>query len=43
MRHTFQAHEAPIKSLALDHEERFFVTGSAEGDIKVREKNVDMD
>lgn len=35
MRHTFQAHEAPIKSLALDHEERFFVTGSAEGDIKV--------
>ena len=36
MRHTFQASETPIRCLAMDPEEEYFVTGSAEGDIKVR-------
>lgn len=36
MRHTFQAHDGPIKCLAMDSEEEYFVTGSAEGDVKVR-------
>ncbi|GFS07033.1 DmX-like protein 2 [Elysia marginata] len=35
LKHTFQAHEGPIKSLTLDPDEDYFVTGSAEGDIKV--------
>ena len=35
MRHTFQASETPIRCLAMDPEEEYFVTGSAEGDIKV--------
>lgn len=35
MRHTFQAHESMIRSLAIDPEEEFFVTGSADGDVKV--------
>ncbi|XP_071118494.1 dmX-like protein 2 isoform X1 [Haliotis cracherodii] len=35
MRHTFQAHDGPIKCLAMDSEEEYFVTGSAEGDVKV--------
>ena len=34
--HRFQAHESPIKCLAIDPGEEFFVTGSADGDIKVR-------
>lgn len=33
--HTFQAHDSAIKALALDPFEDFFVTGSAEGNIKV--------
>ncbi|XP_035825075.1 dmX-like protein 2 [Aplysia californica] len=35
LKHTFQAHDAPIKCLSLDPDEDYFVTGSAEGDIKV--------
>ncbi len=35
-RHTFHAHDATVKCLALDPMEQFFVTGSADGDIKVR-------
>ena len=33
--HTFQAHDSAIKALALDNSEDFFVTGSAEGNMKV--------
>jgi WD40 repeat protein len=36
LRQRFQAHESPIKCLAIDPGEEFFVTGSADGDIKVR-------
>lgn len=32
---TFQAHESAIKCLAIDPHEEHFVTGSADGDIKV--------
>ena len=35
MRHTFQAHESLIRCLAMDPEEEYFVTGSADGDVKV--------
>lgn len=35
LRHKFQAHDSPIKCLALDPGEEFFATGSADGDIKV--------
>ncbi|XP_022257757.1 dmX-like protein 2 isoform X5 [Limulus polyphemus] len=35
LRHRFQAHDSPIKCLALDPGEEYFVTGSADGDIKV--------
>lgn len=31
-----QAHDHAIKCLAMDPHEEFFVTGSADGDIKVR-------
>lgn len=34
--HTFQAHDSAIKALALDASEDFFITGSAEGNMKVR-------
>lgn len=33
--HTFQAHDSAIKALAMDSAEDFFVTGSAEGNMKV--------
>lgn len=33
--HTFQAHDSAIKALALDTSEDFFITGSAEGNMKV--------
>lgn len=33
--HTFQAHDSAVKALALDASEDFFVTGSAEGNMKV--------
>ena len=36
LRHSFQAHESAVKCMALDPMEKFFVTGSADGDIKVR-------
>ena len=36
LRHTFHAHDSTIKCMALDPMEQFFVTGSADGDIKVR-------
>lgn len=35
LRHRFQAHDSAVKCLALDPAEEFFVTGSADGDIKV--------
>ncbi|KAK3861276.1 hypothetical protein Pcinc_032726 [Petrolisthes cinctipes] len=35
LRHKFQAHDSAIKCMALDQSEEFFVTGSADGDIKV--------
>ena len=34
--HAFKAHDHPIKCLALDPNEDFFVTGSVDGDIKVK-------
>ena len=33
--HTFRAHEHAVKCLAMDSSETIFVTGSADGDIKV--------
>lgn len=33
--HTFQAHDSAIKALTLDAYEDFFITGSAEGNMKV--------
>lgn len=35
-RDKFQAHDSAVKCMALDPQEEFFVTGSADGDIKVR-------
>ncbi|VDI15900.1 Hypothetical predicted protein [Mytilus galloprovincialis] len=35
LRHTFQAHDASIRCLAIDLEEDYFVTGSSEGDVKI--------
>ena len=34
--HTFQAHDSTIKCFAVDPSEEFFVSGSADGDIKVK-------
>lgn len=34
-RNKFQAHDSAIKCMTLDPSEEFFVTGSADGDIKV--------
>lgn len=33
--HTFQAHDSAVKALTLDPYEDFFITGSAEGNMKV--------
>lgn len=33
--YTFQAHDSAVKALALDPSEDYFVTGSAEGNMKV--------
>ncbi|XP_076803738.1 dmX-like protein 1 [Clavelina lepadiformis] len=33
--HKFSAHDAPIKCLAVEQNERFYVTGSATGDVKI--------
>lgn len=38
LRHTFQAHDASIRCLAIDLEEDYFVTGSSEGDVKVSKR-----
>lgn len=35
IKNTFQAHESAVKCLAVDYQEEYYVTGSAEGDIKV--------
>ncbi|XP_055631831.1 dmX-like protein 2 isoform X2 [Toxorhynchites rutilus septentrionalis] len=35
LRHRFQAHENPIKCISIDPHEEHFVTGSADGDIKI--------
>lgn len=35
IRHTFQAHDSAVKSMALDPLEEYFVTGSADGDVKI--------
>ncbi|XP_049518236.1 dmX-like protein 2 isoform X5 [Dermacentor silvarum] len=35
LRHKFQAHETAIKCLAMDPREEYYITGSADGDIKV--------
>ena len=39
-RHKFQAHESAVKCMTLDPGEEFFVTGSADGDIKVMEYTI---
>lgn len=36
LRHTFLAHDAPVKSIVVDENEEFFISGSEDGDIKVR-------
>ncbi len=38
--HTFQAHDSAIKALAMDSSEDVFVTGSAEGNMKVYSSKV---
>ena len=38
--HSFKAHDHPIKCLAIDPNEEFFVTGSVDGDIKVNSYHV---
>ncbi|ELU10253.1 hypothetical protein CAPTEDRAFT_201231 [Capitella teleta] len=35
LRHSFQAHDGPIKCMSLDPMEEYFVTGAADGDIKI--------
>ena len=35
IQHTFQAHESLIRCIAIDPDEEYFVTGSADGDVKV--------
>lgn len=34
-RQLFQSHDSPVKAVAIDPTEEYFVTGSAEGSIKV--------
>lgn len=34
-KHHFQAHDSAVKCIALEPNEEFFATGSADGDIKV--------
>ena len=38
LRHTFLAHDAPVKSIVVDENEEFFISGSEDGDIKVLSK-----
>lgn len=35
-RQIFQAHDSPVKAVAVDPTEEYFITGSAEGSMKVR-------
>ncbi|XP_055486984.1 dmX-like protein 1 [Leucoraja erinacea] len=35
LRQTFQAHDSPIKAIAVDPTEEYFITGSAEGNMKI--------
>ena len=35
IKHTFQAHDSAIRCMTLDPTEQYFVTGAADGDIKV--------
>lgn len=35
-RQFFQSHESQVKAIAVDPTEEYFVTGSAEGNIKVK-------
>lgn len=37
LHHKFQAHDSAVKCLSLDPHEEFFISGSADGDIKVFE------
>lgn len=37
-RQLFQSHDSPVKAIAIDPTEEYFVTGSAEGNIKVNAK-----
>lgn len=39
LRHTFLAHDAPVKSIVVDENEEFFISGSEDGDIKVLSKS----
>lgn len=34
-RQLFQSHDSPVKAIAIDPTEEYFVTGSAEGNIKI--------
>lgn len=34
-RHVFQSHDSAVKAIAIDPTEEYFITGSAEGNIKV--------
>merc|ERR1711994_447802 len=40
--HTFRAHEHAVKCIAMDSNETMFVTGSADGDIKVHLKSINL-
>jgi WD40 repeat protein len=40
LRHTFQGHDVAIRCMSLDPAEEFFVSGSADGDIKVWALNI---
>ena len=35
LRHTFQAHDSPIRCMAFDPTEEYFITGAADGEVKV--------
>lgn len=34
-RHSFQSHDSAVKAIAVDTTEEYFITGSAEGNVKV--------
>ena len=37
LRHTFQAHDSAVRCMALHPMEEYFITGAADGDIKVKQ------